>query len=140
MKPKIFMLVDAAQFYVSCERVFQAKLHSRPTVVLSNNDGCVVAVSPEAKKLGLKRGQPFFQCQRIIRAHEVQVFSSNYALYASLSTNMMSVVAELAPRLEIYSIDEAFAELTGMPIEDLTEFGRTVRARVYQHTGIVDRK
>lgn len=136
MKPKIFMLIDAAHFYVSCERVFQAKLHSRPTVVLSNNDGCFVAVSPEARKLGLKRGQPLFQCQQIIRAHDVQVFSSNYALYSSFSTNMMRVVAELAPRLEMYSIDEAFAELTGMAIEDFTEFGRTVQARVYQHTGI----
>ena len=130
------MLADAAHFYVSCERVFQAALHNRPTVVLSNNDGCLVAVSPEAKKLGLKRGQPLFQCQKIIRAHDVQVFSSNYALYASLSTNMMRVVAELAPRLEIYSIDESFAELTGMAIEDFIEFGRTVQARVYQHTGI----
>ena len=134
------MLVDAAHFYVSCERVFQAALHNRPTVVLSNNDGCLVAVSPEAKRLGLKRGQPLFQCERIIRTHNVQVFSSNYALYASLSTHMMRVVAELAPCLEIYSIDESFAELTGMAIEDFTEFGRTVQARVYQHTGICKRK
>ncbi|SRR6266567_80751 len=136
MKPKIFMLVDAASFYCSCERVFNTALYGKPVVVLSNNDGNLVAVSAEAKKLGLKRGQPFFQCRQIIRAHDVQVFSSNYALYASLSSRMMSAVAELAPRLEIYSIDESFAELTDMGIDDLTEFARAVKARVYQHVGI----
>ncbi len=130
------MLVDAAQFYVSCERVFQAALHTKPTIVLSNNDGCIVAVSNEAKKLGLKRGQPLFQCQQIIRAHDVQVFSSNYTLYQALSTRMMNVLAELAPKLEVYSIDEAWSELTDLVIEDLTEFARTVKARVYQYIGI----
>ncbi len=136
MKPKIFMLVDAAQFYVSCERVFNGALHLKPTVVLSNNDGCLVAVSREARRLGLVRGQPFFQCQKIIRAHQVQVYSSNYAVYAELSRRMMGVLAQLLPRLEEYSIDEAFGELTDLAINDLTEFARTVKARVYQLTGI----
>ena len=130
------MLVDAMNFYVSCERVFQVALREKPTVVLSNNDGCLVAVSSEAKRLGLKRGQPLFQCQKIIQAHQVQVFSSNYALYQDLSMRMMGVLAQFAPRLEIYSIDEGWAELTGMEIADLTEFGHTVKARVYQYTGL----
>ena len=124
-------------FYVSCERVFQVALREKPTVVLSNNDGCLVAVSSEAKKLGLKRGQPLFQCQKIIQAHQVQVFSSNYALYPDLSIRMMGVLAQFAPRLEVYSIDEGWAELTSMEIPDLTEFRHTVKARVYQYTGIL---
>ena len=85
----IFMLVDAAQFYVSCERVFQVALREKPTIVLSNNDSCIVALSPEARNLGLQRGQPLFQCQKIIRAHDVQIFSSNYTLYADMSAKMM---------------------------------------------------
>ncbi len=136
MKQKVFMLVDAAQFYVSCERVFQAALHTRPTIVLSNNDGCIVALSKEARKLGLARGQPLFQCQQIIRAHHVQVYSSNYALYAEMSARVRRVLAEFSPRLEAYSIDESWLELTDLALDDLTEFGRTVKARVYQDTGI----
>ena len=136
MKQKVFMLVDAAQFYVSCERVFQAALHARPTIVLSNNDGCIVALSKEAGKLGLARGQPLFQCQQIIRAHHVQVYSSNYPLYQEMSARVRRVLAEFSPRLEAYSIDESWLELTDLAIDDLTEFGRTVKARVYQDTGI----
>ncbi len=98
------MLMDAANFYISCERVFNAALHLKPTVVLSNNDGCLVAVSREAKKLGLQRGQQLFQCQKMIRAHNVQVYSSNYSLYQDLSTRMMRVFAQFAPRLEVYSM------------------------------------
>ncbi len=136
MKRHLFMLVDAVNFYVACERMFQVALRKKPTVVASNNDGCLVAVSSEAKKMGLKRGQPLFQCQQIIRAHNVQVYSSNYTLYQDLSRRMMGVIAELAPRLEVYSIDEGWAELTDMQIADLTEFGRTVKARLYQCTGL----
>ncbi len=130
------MLVDAAQFYVSCERVFQAALHARPTIVLSNNDGCIVALSKEASKLGLARGQPLFQCQQIIRAHHVQVYSSNYPLYQEMSARVRRVLAEFSPRLEEYSIDESWLELTDLAIDDLTEFGCMVKARVYQDTGI----
>jgi DNA polymerase V len=136
MKQKVFMLVDVAQFYVSCERVFQAALHARPTIVLSNNDGCIVALSKEARNLGLARGQPLFQCQQIIRAHHVQVYSSNYPLYQEMSARVRRVLAEFSPRLEEYSIDESWLELTDLAIDDLTEFGRTVKARVYRDTGI----
>jgi DNA polymerase V len=81
MRNHVFALVDCASFYASCERVFEAALHNKPTIVLSNNDGCIVALDGHAKKLGLKRGQPVFKHQGIIRAHDVQVFSSNYSLY-----------------------------------------------------------
>ncbi len=130
------MLVDAAQFYVSCQRVFQASLHNKPTIVLSSNDGCIIALDKSAKSLGLQRGQPYFKCRQIIRKHDVQVFSSNFPLYREMSARMMTVLAELSPRLECYSIDEAFGDLTDMQIDDLTEFGHTVRARVYQLCGL----
>ena len=130
------MLVDAAQFYVACQRVFQVSLHNKPTIVLSSNDGCIVALDKSAKSLGLARGQPYFKCQQIIRRHSVQVFSSNFPLYRIMSARMMAVLRELSPRLECYSIDEAFGELTGMQIDDLTEFGHTVKARVYQICGL----
>jgi DNA polymerase V len=136
MKQHIFMLVDAMQFYVSCERVFRAALHNRPTIILSNNDGCIVALSPEAKALGLKRGQPLFQCQKIVKTHNVQVFSSNYALYGSMSRRFHGVLAEFSPRIERYSIDEAWLELTGMDSADLTEFGHEVKRKVRQFTGL----
>ncbi len=137
MKQKIFLLADAAQFYVSCERIFRASLHQTPTIVLTNNDSRIAALSPEAKRLGLRRGQPVFQCQQIIRAHNVQIYSSNYTLYASMSRRFMGVLAEFSPRLEKYSIDEGWLELTDRTIEDLTEFGRTVKSRVYQYTGLL---
>jgi DNA polymerase V len=136
MRSHVFALIDCASFYVSCERVFQAALHSRPTVVLSNSDGCIVALSGEAKKLGLKRGQPFFKHQEIIRTHDVQVYSSNYSLYQEMSARVMKVLGQFSPKLEIYSIDEAWLELTELAIDDLTEFGRTIKARVLQYTGI----
>jgi DNA polymerase V len=136
MSRHVFALIDATSFYVSCERVFQAALHSRPTVVLSNNDGCIVALSSEAKQLGLKRGQPLFKHQELIRAHGVQVYSSNYSLYQELSARVMKVLGQFSPRLEVYSIDEAWLELTELAIDDLSEFGRTIKARVLQYTGI----
>ena len=132
MRAHVIALIDCASFYVSCERVFQAALHNRPTVVLSNNDGCIVALSSEAKKLGLKRGQPLFKYQQLIRKHGVQVYSSNYSLYQEMSARVMDVLARFSPRLEVYSIDEAFLDLSSLSIEDLAEFGRTIQARVLQ--------
>jgi len=136
MKPKVIALVDCNNFYVSCERVFNAQLHNRPVIVLSNNDGCVVARSNESKKLGIKMGQPLFQCQDIIEQHNVQVFSSNYSLYADMSARVMKVLASFSPTIESYSIDEAFLDLTDLTVDDLTEFGKTIKARVMQFTGI----
>jgi DNA polymerase V len=136
MKRKIFALVDCNNFYVSCERVFQASLRGRPVVVLSNNDGCVVARSNESKKLGIKMGQPLFQCRDIIEKHHVQVLSSNYSLYADMSKRVMTCLARFSSALEVYSIDEAFLDLSDLPIADLTEYGRTVKEQVWQCTGI----
>lgn len=136
MKQKIFMLVDALQFYVSVERAFQMELRNKPVVVVGNNDGCIVTLSQEAKQIGLRRGQPLFQCGPLIRKHQVQVYSSNYPLYDSMSKRLMAVVAEFSPRLEVYSIDEAFGEITDQGIEDLAAFGRTLQARTRQWLSI----
>jgi DNA polymerase V len=132
----IFALVDCNNFYVSCERVFNAAIHNRPVIVLSNNDGCVVARSNEVKALGIQMGTPVFQCRELIEQHNIFTFSSNYALYADMSRRVMETLAEFSPRLEIYSIDEAFLDLTGIAAEHLHEYGQEIRATVLQHTGI----
>lgn len=136
MRRHVFALVDCASFYVSCERVFGAALHNKPTVVLSNNDGCIVVLDSLAKQLGLKRGQPAFKHQEILRKHRVQVFSSNYSLYQEMSSRVMHVLAEFSPDLEVYSIDEGWLHLTDVAPDDLTELGHTIKARVLQDTGI----
>jgi DNA polymerase V len=136
MRRHIYALIDCASFYVSCERAFAATLHNKPTIVLSNNDGCIVALDGLAKQLGLKRGQPVFKQQEKIRKHQVQVFSSNYTLYQEMSSRVMAVLAEFSPLVEIYSIDEGWLDLTNVAIGDLTELGQTIRARVLQYTGI----
>ncbi|SRR5712692_219516 len=133
---KVFALVDCNNFYVSCERAFNAAIQQKPVIVLSNNDGCIVARSNESKKLGIKMGQPVFECEDSIKKHHIQVFSSNYSLYADMSERVMAILSQFSPRQEIYSIDEAFLELTGTDIDDLTEFGRTIKARVLQFTSI----
>lgn len=131
----LYALIDGNSFYASCERVFRPDLRHRPVVVLSNNDGCIVTLTPEAKALGLKRGQPVFQCQETIERENVAVFSSNYTLYHSLSTRMMRVIAGLVPRVEVYSIDECFADLTG--VDHAGEpLGQTIRERVLRWVGI----
>src|SRR5256712_3360360 len=136
MKKNIYALVDCNIFYVSCERVLHASFQNKPVIVLSNNDGCVVARSTEVKKLGVKMGQPVFQIAELIKEHNIQVFSSNYSLYADLSARVMKVLSQFSPALETYSIDEAFLDLTSLSIDNLTEFGRTIQDRVLQRTGI----
>ncbi len=134
--PSVFALVDCNNFYVSCERVFNPKLQGEPVVVLSNNDGCVVARSEEAKALGIAMGVPAFQIRHLIRAHDVQVFSSNYALYGDMSRRVLDTLAQFTPNLEVYSIDEAFLSLSGFTARNLAEYGRTIRATVKRWTGI----
>lgn len=136
MRRHLYALIDCASFYVSCERAFGATLHNKPTIVLSNNDGCIVALDGLAKQLGLKRGQPVFKQQEKIRKHQVQVFSSNYSLYQDMSSRVMAVLAEFSPLLEVYSIDEGWLDRTDVATDDLTELGQTIRARVLQYTGI----
>ena len=134
--PPIFALVDCNNFYASCERVFNPGLQGKPVVVLSNNDGCVVARSNEAKALGIGMGVPEFQIRPLLRAHRVQVFSSNYTLYGDMSQRVMETLEQFCPDLEVYSIDEAFLSLLGFERHDLTEYGRQIRRTVKQWTGI----
>ena len=127
-------LVDCNNFYVSCERVFRPDLKNTPVVVLSNNDGCVVSRSNEAKALGIKMGQPWFQCRALADEHGILALSSNYALYADMSNRVMAILGEYAPRHEVYSIDECFVDLTGIPY--LKETSYQMRERVMAWTGI----
>jgi DNA polymerase V len=130
----MFALVDCNNFYATCEKLFRPDLRHVPVIVLSNNDGCVVARSPEAKALGIKMGVPAFQVAGEIVRHGIEVFSSNYALYADISHRVMRILTELAPEVEVYSIDEAFLDVGGLP--DLMAFGRTIRATIRQWTGV----
>ncbi|ECA1526614.1 translesion error-prone DNA polymerase V subunit UmuC [Salmonella enterica subsp. enterica serovar Typhimurium] len=133
----MFALADVNSFYASCEKVFRPDLRNKPVVVLSNNDGCVIARSPEAKRLGIKMGVPWFQLKLVKFPEPVIAFSSNYALYASLSNRVMSHLEELAPRVEQYSIDEMFLDIRGIDsCIDFEEFGRQLREHVRSGTGL----
>ena len=135
MKKKIFALIDCNAFYVSCERVFNPKLNNKPVVALSNNDGCIIARSKEAKALGIKMGVPLFKVKDIVERENVIVFSSNYTLYADMSRRVMNIISEFAPSIEVYSIDEAFIELTNMNV-DYESYARHMRKVILQYTGI----
>ncbi len=132
----LLALVDCNNFYVSCERVFRPDLIGKPVAVLSNNDGCIVARSQEVKDLGIKMGVPVFQVQHLIKQHNIQLFSSNYSLYADMSARVMSILEEFAPGLEVYSIDEAFLDLTGVCQQDPVAYGQQIRKTVFRTTGI----
>ncbi|AYZ15662.1 MULTISPECIES: Y-family DNA polymerase [Klebsiella] len=130
----MFALCDVNSFYASCETVFRPDLKGRPVVVLSNNDGCVIALSAEAKPF-VKMGEPYFKQKDMFRRHGIIAFSSNYELYADMSNRVMTTLEELSPRCEIYSIDEAFCDLTGVRnCRDLTDFGREIRETVLRRT------
>jgi DNA polymerase V len=131
-----FGLVDCNNFYVSCERVFQPKLVGRPVVVLSNNDGCVVARSQEVRALGVAMGAPFFKVRGLIERHDVAVLSSNYALYSDLSERVASILASAAPRHEVYSIDECFLDLDRLSVPDLNAWCQALRRKIQRWTGI----
>lgn len=131
---QVFALIDCNSFYASCERVFRPDLAKTPIVVLSNNDGCVIARSYDAKPF-VKMGEPYFQCKDKLRRHGIVSFSSNYALYGDMSERVMSLIESMVPAAEVYSIDECFADLSGIQ-GDLTQFGRDIRAKVLKCTGI----
>ena len=135
MPSDLFALIDGNTFYASCEKVFRPDLTHVPVVVLSNNDGCVVTRSREAKRLGIRRGTPFFKIKEMAQNEGVAVFSSNYELYQSLSNRMMGTIATLCPRIEPYSIDECFADLTSLD-DEASDIGRMIRSRVRQWVGI----
>lgn len=131
---QVFALIDCNSFYASCERVFRPDLAKTPIVVLSNNDGCVIARSYDAKPF-VKMGEPFFQARDKLRRHGIVAFSSNYALYGDMSERVMSLIEAMVPAAEVYSIDESFADLTGIP-GNLTQFGRDMRTKILRCTGI----
>ena len=131
----MFALVDGNNFYVSCERVFRPDLNDKPVVVLSNNDGCAIARSNEAKALGIKMGAPWFEIRHLEESEGLVALSANFALYGDLSDRVASIIAGMGPAHEIYSIDESFVDLAGVR-GDLTERGRKVRARILQWVGI----
>ncbi len=128
-------LVDVNNFYVSAERVFNPRPEGVPMVVLSNNDGCVVARSQEVKVLGVPMGEPWFKLKDLARKHGIIALSSNYALYADMSNRVMSALSDFSPQQEVYSIDECFLNLDGMPT-DLTQTGQTIRQRIKQWAGV----
>ncbi|MEB3207043.1 MAG: Y-family DNA polymerase [Vampirovibrionales bacterium] len=129
-----FALIDCNNFFVSCERVFNPALEGKPVVVLSNNDGCIISRSNEAKALGIQMGDPFFKTKALIQAHQVAVFSANFALYGDMSHRVMETLQTITPDVDVYSIDEAFLTLCNNA--DLTEQGRNIRQRILKWTGI----
>jgi len=132
----MYGLVDCNNFYVSCERIFNPKLNKKPVIVLSNNDGCVIARSNESKAIGIKMGVPAFKISSLIKKYNIEVFSTNFALYGDISQRVMTIIAEIIPHIEIYSIDEAFLDLSEFKNDDLLEIGKHIRERVLQCTGI----
>lgn len=134
---KYFALVDCNSFYCSCERVFRPDTRNRPTLVLSNNDGCAIAFSKEAKALGFgQMAEPFFKLKERIKEHNVAVFSSNYALYDNMSRRVMRILYEFSPQMEVYSVDEAFLEFEGFDHYDFHAYGTEIRQAILQRTGI----
>ena len=129
-------LVDCNSFYVSCERLFNPRIRKKPVVVLSNNDGCIISRSNEAKALGIKMGEPYFKAKDIIIKNKVEVFSSNYSLYGDLSRRVMRTLKRFNTEIEVYSIDEAFIDLSNFPDTEVEKVGREIRETVLQWTGI----
>ena len=127
-------LIDCNNFYVSCERVFNPALKNKPVIVLSNNDGCIIARSNESKELGFKMGEPVFKQKKHIKTHNVKTYSTNFALYGDMSNRVMSILSQEAPKIEIYSIDEAFIDLKG--IKEKKYYCRKLRKKILKHTGI----
>ncbi len=132
----MFGLIDCNNFFVSCERVFNPALSGRPVVVLSNNDGCIVALSNEAKAIGLRRGNPIFQVKDIISRYNVEVFSGNHRLYGDMSTRVMATISSIVPEIEIYSIDEAFIDFNSIKTDDIETLGHEIVRKVRRDVGI----
>jgi len=134
----MFALADANNFYASCETVFRPDLRGKPIVVVSNNDGCVIARSSEAKRMGIKMAAPLFKNERFFRENGVHIFSSNYELYGDMSARMMAILGEMAAGQEVYSIDESFLDVTGVSnIIPLETFGQQMRERIRKETGLI---
>ncbi len=134
--PRVFALVDCNNFYVSCERVFNPALNNKSVVVLSNNDGCAISRSQEAKAAGIAMGAPIFKCEDMVKKHDIKVLSANFVLYGDMSGRVMAALSNFTPNLEVYSIDEAFLSLEGFEKYGHLVYGRTIRSTVKQQTGI----
>jgi len=132
----MYALVDCNNFYASCERVFQPSLNGKPIVILSNNDGCIISRSDEAKALGIPMGAPEFKVRDLIKQHDIKVFSSNYALYGDLSSRVMAVLGQFTPNIEVYSIDEAFLNFDGIRIDNYQNYGLEMKKRTLQWLSI----
>ena len=132
----MFALIDCNNFYASCERVFNPNLQGKPIAILSNNDGCVISMSDEAKKLQLPFSAPIFKWEAFCKENDISVLSSNYPLYGDMSTRVMNILADFSPEVEVYSIDESFLKLNGFENYNLYEYGTTMRSRVLKWTGI----
>lgn len=132
----VFALVDCNNFFVSCERLFRPDLEGQPAIVLSSNDGCVVARSNEAKALGIPMGAPAFKCKDTITRHNIRTFSANFELYGDISQRLTSLLTRVTPHIEVYSVDESFIDLSELDIPDLTAWGRQLRAKILQDTGL----
>jgi len=133
---KKFALVDCNSFYVSCERLFNPSILKKPVIVLSSNDGCVISRSTEAKALGIKMGEPYFKVKKIVKENNVKIFSTNFALYGDISRRVMKTLKQFSPQMEIYSIDEAFLDLSSIKNEDLLEHSYKIRKTILKWTGI----
>ena len=132
----MFALVDCNNFYASCERVFNPSLQQKPMVILSNNDGCIISRSDEAKELGIPMGAPIFKYRKLLNTHNVQILSSNYSLYGDMSSRVMSILKQFTPDIQVYSIDESFLKLDGFENYDLTNYGVIIKDRILKWTGI----
>ena len=129
-------LVDCNSFYVSCERLFNPSINKKPVIVLSSNDGCVISRSTEAKSLGIKMGEPYFKVKKIVKKNDVKTFSTNFSLYGDISRRVMETLKQFSPKMEIYSIDEAFLDLSSIKNENLLEYGYKIRETILKWTGI----
>ena len=132
----MFALVDCNNFYASCERVFNPNLQGKPVAILSNNDGCVISMSDEAKKIGLPFGAPIFKWDQFCKENNITVLSSNYPLYGDMSARVMNILADFSPDVEVYSIDESFLKLDGFENYNLTTYAAKIRSRILKWTGI----
>lgn len=132
----MFGHIDCNNFYVSCERVFNPSLYGKPVIVLSNNDGCIIARSPEAKLIGITMGQPAFKAERLLKKHNVKVLSSNYTLYGDMSRRVMDILRRYCKGVEVYSIDEAFVDLSNIPEGELETYAKRLRATILKWTGL----
>ncbi len=136
MKRPIFALIDCNNFFVSCQRLFRPDLEHKPVVVLSSNDGCVVARSNEAKLLGIPMGAPAFKWRDIFKQYKVVQFSGNFELYGDISRRITQLLTSITPRIEVYSVDESFLDLSELAIADYAEWGRLIRSQILRYTGI----